>query len=310
MQEIHQSVLLKEVIEGLNIKENTIIVDATLGFAGHSNEILKELNHTGLLIGIDQDINAIETSNSFLSLSYNNFKLIHSNYSNIKDELEKIGIKKIDSILFDLGVSSFQLDNPERGFSYRFDGPLDMRMDESNNITAYTVVNSYSEQELTNILFQYGEEKYAKLIAKKIIEVRKNKKIKTTFELVDIIRSAVPNSYLREKGHPAKRTFQAIRIEVNDELNNLKKGLLDALSLLNSGGRCLVITFHSLEDRIVKKIFNSLVKDEEWTRGMPITNIKKVEYRLVNNKVILPTEEELLRNNRSHSAKLRIIEKL
>ena len=306
----HVSVLLSESIDGLNIKKDGIYVDATLGRAGHSSQILKKLSNLGKLYCFDKDIEAMETSRELLSTVSPQFELIHADYKFIVKELNKRDVHLVDGILFDLGVSSPQLDNGERGFSYKYDARLDMRMNQSDKLDAFTVVNTYKEEDLRNILFNYGEEKFARNIAKNIVLRRKEKPIETTFELVDIIKSSMPGSAMRD-GHPAKRTFQAIRIEVNDELNGIKQALSDSLKLLKSGGRIAVITFHSLEDKIVKEIFKKAVEGEMWNRNMPINvQNKESEYRLITKKPILPSEEELEVNNRAHSAKLRIIEKI
>lgn len=306
----HVSVLLNESIEGLNIKSGGTYVDATLGRAGHSCHILNKLSNLGKLYCFDKDIEAMETSRQLLSTISPQFELIHADYKFIVMELNKRGIHSVDGILFDLGVSSPQLDNGERGFSYKYDAKLDMRMNRDDKLDAFTVVNTYKEEDLRNILFNYGEEKFARNIARNIVLKRKEKPIETTFELVDIIKSSMPGSAMRE-GHPAKRTFQAIRIEVNDELNGIKIALTDSLKLLKSGGRIAVITFHSLEDKIVKEIFKKAVEGETWNRNMPVNlDAKKSEYRLITRKPILPSEEELKVNNRAHSAKLRIIEKI
>lgn len=305
----HYSVLLNESIEGLNIKKDGIYVDCTLGGGGHSSVILSKLDK-GHLYCFDQDDYAISVANKRLSKINNNYTIIKDNFCNILEVLKEYNITKVDGILYDLGVSSFQLDIPERGFSYRFDGPLDMRMDQNSNLDAYTVVNSYSEQELKRILYEYGEEKFAPLIARKIVNERKNKPIETTFELVDVIKNALPAKALRGTGHPAKQTFQAIRIEVNHELDILKNSLSDGLKLLNKDGRMVVITFHSLEDKIVKKLFKEKTS-LDLPKGIPfIPEGYEIEYELVNSKIILPSEEELSKNNRSHSAKMRIIKKI
>ena len=306
----HVSVLLNESIEGLNINSDGIYVDATLGRAGHSYHILSKLSKLGKLYCFDKDIEAMEASSRLLSTISPQFELIHADYKFIVMELNKRGITSVDGILFDLGVSSPQLDNGERGFSYKYDARLDMRMNQSDKLDAYTVVNTYKEDDLRNIIFNYGEEKFARSIARNIVERRKQKPIETTFELVDIIKSSMPGKAMRE-GHPAKRTFQAIRIEVNDELNSLKTALTDSLKLLKKGGRIAVITFHSLEDRIVKDIFKKASEGESWNRNLPVdVGNKEAEFKLITRKPILPSEEELKENNRSHSAKLRIIEKL
>ena len=306
----HVSVLLNESIEGLNIKSDGVYVDATLGRAGHSSHILTKLSNLGKLYCFDKDIEAMEASNKLLSAISPQYELIHADYKFIVTELNKRGITLVDGILFDLGVSSPQLDNGERGFSYKYDAKLDMRMNQSDKLDAFTVVNTYKEEDLRNILFNYGEEKFARNIARNIVLKRKEKPIETTFELVDIIKSSMPGSAMRD-GHPAKRTFQAIRIEVNDELNSLKAALTDGLKLLKSGGRIAVITFHSLEDKIVKEIFKKASEGESWSRNMPI-NLENgdKQFKLITRKPILPSEEELKENNRSHSAKLRIIEKI
>lgn len=304
----HYSVLLNESIDALNIKEDGIYIDCTLGGGGHSSLILSKLK-TGHLYAFDQDEYAIEVARKRLEQVGKNFSIIKDNFSNILSQLTNYGIDKVDGILYDLGVSSFQLDIPERGFSYRFDGPLDMRMNQEQQLDAYTVVNSYSKDELIKILYEYGEEKFAPLIAKKIVSERSIKPISTTFELVEVIKKALPASALRGTGHPAKQTFQAIRIEVNSELEILKNSLNDGLSLLNEKGRMVVITFHSLEDRIVKKLFKEKTT-LNLPKGLPfIPDGYKVEYELVNNKIILPSQTELAENNRSHSAKMRVIMK-
>ena len=250
----HKPVLLKECIEGLNIKEDGVYVDGTLGGAGHSKEILKRLSDKGTLIGIDRDIDALNAAKINLA-EFNNVKYVHGNHDDIKTILNDLDIEKVDGILLDLGVSSYQLDERERGFSYLGENRLDMRMDKSQELTAEKVVNEYPEDKLLRIIYEYGEERYAPSIAKKIVIERQKKPITSTLELVDIIKKAVPASYLR-LGHPAKQTFQAIRIEVNHELEILKKSLETGLTMLNSGGRMVVISFHSLEDKIVKKLYS------------------------------------------------------
>lgn len=305
----HISVLLNESIQQLNIKKNGVYVDCTLGGGGHSSEILKRIPN-GHLYAFDQDSFAINTADEKLKKIASNYTLINENFVNIKVALEEENVYGVDGILYDLGVSSFQLDIPERGFSYRFDGPLDMRMDQTAELNAYTVVNTYDEKSLVRILFEYGEEKFARLIARKIVSEREKKPIETTLELVEIIKKALPASALRNSSHPAKQTFQAIRIEVNHELDILKKALEDGLSLLNKNGRMVVITFHSLEDRIVKKLFK-----EKTTLQLPkdlpyIPEGYEIEFKLINSKVILPSESEISNNLRSHSAKMRVIEKI
>lgn len=307
----HVPVLLKESIDGLNIHEGGIYVDCTVGGAGHSSEILKRIKSNGHLYGFDQDAVAIETAQARLSKISPRFTLIHTNFRNMKGELKARGITKVDGILFDLGVSSYQFDNGERGFSYNFDAVLDMRMDKRQEFSAYILVNTWSEKDIADILFKYGEEKFARQIARKIIEFRKEKPLTTTFELVDIIKSAIPPSKRKDGGHPAKRTFQALRVAVNDELNVLKNALNDALELLDTNGRICVITFQSLEDRIVKETFKEASSGPTWKRGMPITlTTEKAQYRLITRHPIVASDEELSGNNRSHSAKLRIIEKI
>lgn len=306
---MHISVLLEEAITGLNLKENGIYVDATLGYAGHSSEILKRITR-GCLFAFDQDVDAINFSQKKLSKIGNNFTIIKSNFVNMKEELEKRNINSVDGILFDLGVSSPQLDENDRGFSYHHDAKLDMRMDKDNKLSAYDVVNEYSESDLIRIFYTFGEEKYSKSIARAIVKYRENKKIETTLELVDIIKSSIPEKAKRKK-HPARRIFQAIRIEVNHELDILEKSITDALSLLKPSGRVAVITFHSLEDKIVKNIFKEKTMIDKMAKGLPnIPNEYLPDYKLVNNKAIEPTPEELENNPRSRSAKLRIIERI
>ena len=306
---MHISVLLEEAITGLNLKENGIYVDATLGYAGHSSEILKRITR-GCLFAFDQDVDAINFSQKKLSKIGNNFTIIKSNFVNMKEELEKRNINSVDGILFDLGVSSPQLDEDDRGFSYHHDAKLDMRMDKDNKLSAYDVVNEYSESDLIRIFYTFGEEKYSKSIARAIVKYRENKKIETTLELVNIIKSSIPEKAKRKK-HPARRIFQAIRIEVNHELDILEKSITDALSLLKPSGRVAVITFHSLEDKIVKNIFKEKTMIDKMAKGLPnIPNEYLPDYKLVNNKAIEPTPEELENNPRSRSAKLRIIERI
>ena len=306
----HISVLLNECIEGLNIKGDGIYVDATLGGAGHSSQILKRLNENGKLYCFDKDDEAIKAANERLSKISSNYQIIRSDFSNIKEKLNEVGVEKIDGILFDIGVSSYQFDTPERGFSYKYDAKLDMRMDTTQKLSAYEVVNTYSKEELTRIFFEYGEERFAKQISAKICEQRKISHIETTFQLVEVIKSALPVKVLRQKGHPAKQVFQAIRIEVNDELGALKTAIDQALSMLNKNGRCAIITFHSLEDRIVKNKFKQATNVNDNVKGLASLKDNEQEFELVNRKPIISTEQELMANNRAHSAKLRIIEKL
>ena len=306
----HIPVLLYETIEGLNINPDGIYVDCTMGGAGHSSEILKRLSDKGMLYCFDQDDYAIKKGEDRLNQIGKNYKIINSNFYNIKTELQKLGVSKVDGVLYDLGVSSFQFDIGERGFSYHIEGDLDMRMDTNQYLKAYDIVNFYSMDELKNIFFKYGEEKYSALIAKKIVNERSKKLIETTTELSDIILSAVPSHVRRSGKHPAKKIFQALRITVNDELNVFEKSLNDALNILNVNGRIAVITFHSLEDRICKNVFKSKV-EVSIPKGLPIKekDIKRT-FKLINNKVIVASDEELQNNNRSHSAKLRIIERI
>ncbi|MBR5662544.1 MAG: 16S rRNA (cytosine(1402)-N(4))-methyltransferase RsmH [Bacilli bacterium] len=303
---MHYSVMLSEAIKGLNIKDDGKYVDCTLGYAGHSSEILKRLKR-GFLFAFDQDMEAIKYSEKKLSEISLNFKIIHSNFENMKEKLNEEGIDKVDGILFDLGLSSPQIDDASRGFSFMNEARLDMRMDKEAKKDAYMVVNNYSKEQLTEIFFKYGEEKLSSVIAKKIVDSRP---INTTTELVEVIKSAVGANYFF-KSHPEREIFQAIRIEVNDELKVLEKVLPDAIEMLNKGGRISVITFHSLEDRIVKQIFKKYSEIDPIFKGMPdIPDEYKPKIKLVNKKPILPSEEELKNNSRSKSAKLRIIERI
>ncbi len=302
----HIPVLLHEVIENLNIKPDGVYVDMTLGGGGHSEAILK-LIPKGHLFAFDQDQFAIDFASERLS-EYNNFTPINANFNNAKAELNERGIDSVDGILFDLGVSSFQFDKPERGFSYNHDSDLDMRMNQKSKLSAKTIVNEYSYEEIANIIYKYGEESFSRSIAKNIIKAREIKPIETTFELVDIIKKSLPNKVLNKKGHPAKKTFQALRIAVNDELGVLENALKEAVSLLKPKGRLAVITFHSLEDRICKNIFKEL-SIIYIPKGLPIIVDEEPEITLINKKVIIATEEEITYNNRAHSAKLRVIEK-
>ena len=307
--EKHISVLLNESISSLNLKVNSIIVDATLGYGGHSSNILDRIKE-GYLFAVDQDSEAIRHSTDRLSKIGTNFTIIKSNFVHMKEELNKLNVSKVDGILFDLGVSSPQLDDSERGFSYHNEARLDMRMDKSQKLSAYEVVNNYSKAELARIFKQYGESKFANNIAKKIVEYREKKKIETTLELVEVIKTAVPMKFRLDK-HPARQIFQAIRIEVNHELDVLEPAILQALDLLNIGGRCAIITFHSLEDRIVKRVFNEKCKIDDKVKGMPnIPEEYLPDYKLVYNKAISPSEEEVKNNPRARSSKLRVIEKI
>ena len=309
MIEKHVSVLLNESISSLNLKENSIIVDATLGYGGHSSSILDRIKK-GYLFAFDQDSEAIRHSTDRLSKVGTNFTIIKSNFVNMKEELNKRGIEHVDGVLFDLGVSSPQLDEAERGFSFHEDAPLDMRMDREQKLTAYDVVNNYSKEELARIFLKYGEDKFSNNIAKKIVEYRQNKPIETTLELVEVIKIAVPMKFRIDK-HPARQIFQAIRIEVNHELDVIEPALNQAMELLNVGGRIAVITFHSLEDRLVKNIFREKCSIDEKLKGLPnIPEEYLPDFRLVENKAIVPSEEELERNPRARSSKLRVIERV
>ena len=303
---MHYSVLLKESIEGLNIKPDGIYVDCTLGYGGHSEQILKSLQN-GYLYAFDQDEEAISYSTDRLNKVSNRFKIIYSNFENLKEKLNELGIDKVDGIVFDLGFSSPQIDDESRGFSFMKDAKLDMRMDKNQKKSAYDVVNTYKEEELTDIFYKYAEEKYSRSIAKNIIKARP---INTTMELVDVIKKSVPTKYALTR-HPERVIFQAIRIEVNRELNVLENVLPDAISMLNPGGRIAVITFHSLEDRITKQTFKKYSEVSDLVKGLPIIPDEyKPLIKLVNKKPILPSEEECKENSRSKSAKLRIIERL
>ena len=309
----HITVLLNEAVDGLNIKPNGTYVDCTLGGGGHSGLILSKLSENGKLYSFDQDITAINFNKDKFKeeneLGKINF--IKSNFRNISEELNKRNILGVDGILYDLGVSSPQFDNADRGFSYNYDAPLDMRMDQSQSLTARDVVNDWSYEQLVRIFFRYGEEKFAKSIARRIEKVRQQTPIETTGQLVDLIKEAIPAKARRKGGHPAKKTFQAIRIAVNDELGALEESLEQALDLLNPGGRISVITFQSLEDRLVKVMFKQKTSLPELPPGLPvIPDNQKVEYKLITRKPIVPSEDEITHNNRAHSAKLRIIEKL
>ena len=306
---IHKPVLLDEVIELLNLKDNSVVVDMTLGFAGHSSEILKRIKN-GYLFAFDQDEEALTYSRNKLSTIGDNFSIIDSNFVYAKEKLNEFGVDHVDSILYDLGVSSLQLDEDYRGFSYRFDAPLDMRMDQDNKLDAKIVVNTYSYDALKKIFKEYGESKFSSSIARNIVKYRETKKIETTLELVEIIKSSVPYKE-RVKKHPAKQIFQALRIEVNRELEVLKMSLDDSLSMIGVGGRIAVITFHSLEDRIVKHKFNKVCEVDPLVKGLPnIPEDKLPDFRLVTKKGIKASSLELQDNNRSHSAVLRVIERI
>lgn len=302
---VHKSVLLDEAIEQLHIKEDGIYVDATTGGGGHSSKILAKLT-TGHLYCFDQDEYAYQRSKEVLDKVGSNYTFIKANFVDIKSELFKLGVNHIDGIIYDLGVSSFQFDIPERGFSYNYDAPLDMRMNQNQELSAHTIVNTYPYEEIVKILYKYADESFAKQIARSIERKRSIKPINTTFELVDAIKEALPQKVLRQKGHPAKQTFQALRIAVNDELRVFETSINDALDILNSNGYAVVITFHSLEDRICKTVF----KDRSTIyipEGLPIIVTEEAPFELVTKKPILPSEEELEYNNRAHSAKMRVI---
>lgn len=306
----HISVLLQETIEGLNIKEDGIYVDCTLGGGGHSSEILKRLT-TGHLYCFDQDQNAIQAASERLSKIGDNFTIIYSNFKNIKNELYKLGVTKVDGVVFDLGVSSPQFDDGERGFSYNYDAKLDMRMDQSQSLSAYEIVNNYDFNEIVKILFKYSDEKYAKQIARNIEKHRAIKPIETTFELVEIVKEAIPAAARRKGGHPAKRTFQALRIAVNDELNVFDIALKDALDLTNVEGRVAVITFHSLEDKICKYTFNEVTNQQPVPSHIAVIPESMLpRFKKVTRKPLVASDRELEENHRSHSAKLRIVERV
>ena len=311
MSEFHHiSVLLDECIEGLNIRPDGIYVDGTLGGAGHSSQIAARLT-TGRLIGIDRDPIALKAAGERLKPWADRVTLVHSNFCEIKQVLQDLQIDGVDGVLLDLGVSSAQLDDGDRGFSYMVDAPLDMRMNNEDSLSAHTVVNTWPQEELRRILYEYGEERYAPQIAAAICRRRENAPIQTTLELVDVIRSAMPGSALREKQHPAKRSFQAIRIAVNDELGSVEKVMRDAIPCLNPGGRLAVITFHSLEDRIVKNAMVNASKGCTCPPNFPVCVCgKKPQVKLVNRKPIISGEEDLERNPRARSAKLRVCEKV
>ena len=302
----HKSVMLEECINGLNIKPDGIYVDGTLGGAGHSLEIVKKLDNSGLLIGIDRDEDALSVAKERLK-KYSNTKFVHDNHDNIKEILEELQITGVDGILLDLGVSSYQLDERNRGFSYMGDASLDMRMDKTQSLDAKKVVNTYSEEDLANIIFEYGEEKFSRRIARNIVLARNQKTIETTKELVEIIEKSVPK---KSDGHPAKRTFQAIRIEVNDEIKPLCKCIKDSIDCLNPNGRLCVITFHSLEDRAVKKAMVEAEGICTCPPGLPYCKCGMISFgKVITKKPIIPSMVEQENNSRSRSAKLRIFEK-
>lgn len=306
---VHESVLKDETIELLNIKEDGVYVDCTLGRAGHALEMAKRLNERGLLIGFDQDEEAIEAAEK--TLAPYPVMLIHANFRHLKDELAKRGIFEVDGVLFDLGVSSPQLDEAERGFSYQKNAKLDMRMDTRQALTAYEIVNTWSYEDLVHVFFTYGEERFSKQIARNIEKRRKTKPIETTFELVDIIKESIPAPARRRGGHPAKRTFQALRIAVNDELNSFNDALHQAAELLSISGRIAVITFHSLEDRICKAAFRKWSTEMDAPRGLPVLPEEhKAPFRIITKKPVVPSEEEIRLNHRARSAKLRVAEKI
>lgn len=303
----HAPVLLNETITLLDLKPNSIVVDMTLGRAGHSSEILKKIPF-GYLYGVDRDQTALEFSKQRLSKIGNNFTLIHSNFSDAVDELKKIGVTHVDAILYDLGVSSPQFDNPERGFSYRFDAPLDMRMNQEDKLTAEIVVNTYSYEQLRHVIYDYGEEKFASLIAREIVNSREIKPIHTTFELVDVIKKALPNKVLSKVGHPAKQTFLGIRYEVNKEKTEIEIGVDKGINFLSNGGRLAVITFNSLEDGLIKNMFKKYAVKPETDKWVPEQDIQ-LDYELVTRKPVAPSEREIEANLRSKPAKLRVIER-
>lgn len=306
----HVSVLLNECIENLNIKPDGIYVDGTMGGAGHSLEIVKKLSEKGMLIGIDRDEEALAVAKERLK-EFNNVKYVHDNHDNIDEIIKNLNIKGVDGILLDLGVSSYQIDEKTRGFTYMDDGPLDMRMDKSQKLTAEYIVNNYKEQDLARIIFEYGEEKFSRKIARNICEYRKNKKIETTGELVKIIEKSIPGKFREKNSHPAKRTFQAIRIEVNNEIEPLYNTIKNSITALNSKGRLCVITFHSLEDRMVKKAYVDAEGKCTCPKDLPYCVCGNVSLgKIITKKLILPTEKEMQENSRSRSAKLRVFEKI
>jgi len=307
MEYVHKTVLLDEAVEHLNIKPDGIYVDATTGGGGHSSLILSKLT-TGHLYCFDQDDYAFMRSKERLDKIGSNYTFVKSNFVDLKKALNELGVTKIDGIIYDLGVSSFQFDIPERGFSYNYDAPLDMRMNQDAELTAEKIVNEWSYEDIVRILYRYGEDPFSKQIARSIERERAIKPIHTTYELVDVIKKALPQKVLRQKGHPAKQAFQALRIAVNDELRVFEVSINDALEMLNSDGYAVVITFHSLEDRICKTVFKEASTVEN-IEGLPIMLNKEAPFELITRKPILPSEEELKQNNRAHSAKMRVLRK-
>ena len=302
----HEPIMLQECLENLNIKPDGVYVDGTIGGAGHSSRIIERLNENGILIGIDRDEEALNVSKERLS-KYNNARFVWGRHEDIKHHVESLGFEKVDGILLDLGVSSYQIDEPTRGFSYTKDAMLDMRMDASQDFTAKDIVNSYGKEELEKIFFEYGEEKFSKKIVSKIIEARKEKEISTTYELADIIRSAVGKNAIDS----FKRIFQALRIEVNGELKELRNAILDCIQLLDDGGRLCIITFHSLEDRIVKNTFNEAVGNCTCRKDFPMCVCGYKSYgKVITRKAIIPSDDEQEKNSRSRSAKLRVFERI
>ncbi|MBQ5446764.1 MAG: 16S rRNA (cytosine(1402)-N(4))-methyltransferase RsmH [Lachnospiraceae bacterium] len=311
MEFVHKSVLLNETVDGLNVKPGGVYVDGTLGGAGHASLVCERLAGSGRFIGIDQDEEAIIAATDKLNKYGDIVTVVRNNYVNIKEVLSNLGIEKVDGIMLDLGVSSRQLDTPERGFSYKYDAPLDMRMDNRNDMTARDIVNNYDEMDLYRVIRDYGEDKFAKNIAKHIVIARQNKPIETTFELCEIIKESIPAKFRMAKGHPAKRTFQAIRIELNKELDVLNESIDTMIDLLNDGGRLCIITFHSLEDRIVKTGFKRNENPCTCPPDFPVCICgKKSKGKVISRKPILPSDEEIENNSRSKSAKLRIFEKI
>ena len=310
MEFVHKSVLLKETIDGLKIKPDGIYVDGTLGGGGHASEVARRLSDKGSIIGIDQDAAAIEAAGIRLKDFGEKVTIVRSNYCDMKSQLGKLGIDKVDGIVLDLGVSSYQLDTAERGFSYREDAPLDMRMDRRQKMTARDIVNDYEERELYRVIRDYGEDKFAKNIAKHIVATRQKAPIETTGQLTEIIRASIPMKFQKKSGHPAKRTFQAIRIELNQELEVLKNSLDAMIDLLNPGGRLCIITFHSLEDRIVKSAFRKNENPCTCPSDFPVCVCGKISKgSIITRKPILPSKEEMEENSRAKSAKLRIFER-